>query len=347
MQYTGRPPLTKFTPESFDMPTSSALPDPATALPGEASLLDAVVADLRDNALKLVYADWLEERGDARAAFLREYVGALETGDDLPRGRGISAGWQEMLGVPLIKRIDALQLTPNRANILALAKPALAIRSKRCPEKDFLLGATRLGGRPSLPKGTEWPRCKGGPLEFLAQFDLAELQQTVAGRALPSTGLISFFMYHSYEDDEHGGPGGLQIIHTPKSPKLALLDPPDDLTPEFGRPNKVCRVLFTEVLDVPDHDDTWLDAYGFDFDTSNGDFKSPALGDANHQLFGYAEVTVLTQDPTPGKEWQLLARFNSDDRMYWGWGDGHRLFWYIKSANLHRARFDKTVAVDG
>ena len=37
----------------------------------EASFLDAIKANPRDRALRLVYADWLEECGDARAEYLR------------------------------------------------------------------------------------------------------------------------------------------------------------------------------------------------------------------------------------------------------------------------------------
>jgi uncharacterized protein (TIGR02996 family) len=37
----------------------------------EGALLDTLVANLRDDTLRQVYADWLEERGDSRGEFLR------------------------------------------------------------------------------------------------------------------------------------------------------------------------------------------------------------------------------------------------------------------------------------
>jgi uncharacterized protein (TIGR02996 family) len=40
----------------------------------EEELLSQLVASPADDALRLVYADWLEERGDRRAAFLRAQV---------------------------------------------------------------------------------------------------------------------------------------------------------------------------------------------------------------------------------------------------------------------------------
>jgi uncharacterized protein (TIGR02996 family) len=45
-------------------------------LPGERERLAAVVAALPDDAPRLVYADWLEERGDRRSRFLRAFVAA-------------------------------------------------------------------------------------------------------------------------------------------------------------------------------------------------------------------------------------------------------------------------------
>jgi uncharacterized protein (TIGR02996 family) len=50
----------------------------AEMLDGEYEWLSAVVANLADDNTKLVYADWLQERGDNdRATFLRAIVASL------------------------------------------------------------------------------------------------------------------------------------------------------------------------------------------------------------------------------------------------------------------------------
>jgi uncharacterized protein YwqG len=59
-------------------------------------------------------------------------------------------------------------------------------------------GQSWLGGTPSLPPGTEWPRHgkTGMPLHFLAQIDLADIPATPLkplGPALPRSGLLLFF----------------------------------------------------------------------------------------------------------------------------------------------------------
>src|SRR5262249_15911808 len=154
------------------------------------------------------------------------------------------------------RRVCEAGLVEHRARIMEFARPALALSTKQTPEGRIAVGATKFGGRPDLPAGSRWPRCDRGPLEFLAQFDLAELQQAFAGGALlPARGLLSFFMYHNYPEDEYGNgresppkhTGGVRILHTPNTSKLARLEPPDDLTEDLGQPKDSCLVTFAEM----------------------------------------------------------------------------------------------------
>lgn len=324
----------------------------AGRLPDEGDILAAVAAKTGDAVARLVYADWLEERGDSRAAFLRAFVAAVESGGKLPVARGQSEPWLQMIGYRLEARIRKLKLLPHRSAVLALARPAVAIRTRLASEAKLRVGTTKFGGRPDLEAGADWPACDEGPLEFLAQFDLAEVRRTIAGRALPPDGLLSFFMYHNYADDEYGDqpgrgyPGGLQVIHTPAGTDLERLEYPEE---EFDTSKTTCRVVLADAIDVPrPTDDTWADEFGPDFPKNlNGHFVPKPVLAADHQLFGYARVTVLGEDPIPGPEWELLLRFDSDDRLGWNWGDGHRLFWYVRTSDLPARRFDRTTASDG
>lgn len=67
---------------------------------------------------------------------------------------------------------------------------------------------TRIGGKPEVAAGFEWPKSsEGEPLQFVAQIDLAEVPKGLSG--LPSRGLLSFF--HGYEpspDGIHTGSAG-------------------------------------------------------------------------------------------------------------------------------------------
>src|SRR5215218_5327230 len=75
------------------------------------------------------------------------------------------------------------------------------------------MGATKIGGRPDLPKETPWPRRSNRvrevamepvlgaiPLAFLTQVDLAEAARALPAdeNPLPASGVLSFF-YDAYD----------------------------------------------------------------------------------------------------------------------------------------------------
>ena len=59
------------------------------------ALFQAVLASPHDDAVRLVYADWLDEQGDApRAEFIRLQIELSQAPSDDPRrGRRIRAPW--------------------------------------------------------------------------------------------------------------------------------------------------------------------------------------------------------------------------------------------------------------
>lgn len=100
---------------------------------------------------------------------------------------------------------------------------------------------SKLGGLPTLPFGTEWPRHaeSGAPLHFLAQIDLARLPPTPLAGArnpspLPKSGLLFFFadMVEEMAWHDNGGPfANTRVIFSDRAgPERA---PPQD-TPEVG-----------------------------------------------------------------------------------------------------------------
>jgi hypothetical protein len=64
--------------------------------------------------------------------------------------------------------------------IAPAARPALILDRSLLEGEPEELGATRLGGRPDLPAGTKWPRCKGYAQTFLAQLRLRDLPSEAA-----------------------------------------------------------------------------------------------------------------------------------------------------------------------
>ncbi len=91
-----------------------------------------------------------------------------------------------------------------------LTLPAIRIEANLLADDDLPVGASKLGGRPDLPHAQEWPTYIGNPLAFLAQFNLAELQQYDVDSVLPPTGILGFSYdfvsgpYGIYPDDRDG-----------------------------------------------------------------------------------------------------------------------------------------------
>src|SRR5437763_1204249 len=100
-------------------------------LEGERDWIASVVADLLDEQRKLVYADWLEERGSERSAFLRRFVAALRTMDpaDFPPDDRLPEEWLELLGYRLARRIAEAGKPELKGSLFRLARPALRMET--------------------------------------------------------------------------------------------------------------------------------------------------------------------------------------------------------------------------
>src|SRR4051794_14066527 len=100
-------------------------------LEGERDWVASVVADLLDEQRKLVYADWLEDRGSERAAFLRQFVTALRSmgPGDFPPSEGLPEEWLELIGYRLAHQIATAGFPELKEPALRLARPALRMET--------------------------------------------------------------------------------------------------------------------------------------------------------------------------------------------------------------------------
>jgi hypothetical protein len=64
--------------------------------------------------------------------------------------------------------------------IAPASRPALLLDRTLLNAEPAELGTTRLGGRPDLPAGVKWPRCRGYAQTFLAQLRLRDLPPEAA-----------------------------------------------------------------------------------------------------------------------------------------------------------------------
>jgi uncharacterized protein (TIGR02996 family) len=103
----------------------------------EAGFLKAIKADPDDLHLRLVYADWLEERGDARSEYVRLNGKLQELAGSVPPGQ-----WaQEPIVCDIRARLDLLSATFDRGWVaIFIALEPIFVRCRSCdrylPAKD-------------------------------------------------------------------------------------------------------------------------------------------------------------------------------------------------------------------
>jgi len=329
----------------------------AASLPGEHTFLSAIVADLTNDSLKLVYADWLEEQGDARAAFVREFVAAsrkLKRGLQLPDATPYPRSWTNILGVPLLEGILEADLVKAKDVVLRLARPMVTIATEPAEENTIQLGGSKLGGYPDLPKDWQWPMAQleylGGVksaesyrLSFLGQIALSELTQTQVACSLPQDGCLSFFTY------EQGL--GTKVFYFATSQELVRwIIPPVD-TGELFEIYPTCRLSMGESWDLPPYDaltETYSDNLK-ELHTLVGKDTWKRLstvrdkchpGHYGHHLMGYA-CHFRTSDVRPGPDWDYLLCLDSDNNLGWNWCDGEHLDIFVQEDDLRNGSFGR------
>lgn len=222
------------------------------------------------------------------------------------------------------------------------------------------LGQSRIGGLPELPAGTDWPQRKGKPAPFLAQINCAELATHTADTGLPPEGMLYFF--HDLEFWKPGQPEESPLViyskagasgqSTPAPAGLATVYPafpvtferqptfPGGLTPEF------------EALQLSEAEEEayfaalaeWERAHVWDGGRDTG----------CHQVGGHAgliqedvreEFAQAAGAADSAPEWRLLLQFDSDDDLGVMWGDGGRLYFGLRAADLQARRFERTQVI--
>ena len=248
---------------------------------------------------------------------------------------------------------------------------ALAARLKRLVRPTLLLvpanepGFSKLGGNPELPADLAWPGGWERPRTFLAQIDLAALPPESQIDWLPREGRL----YAFYDADGHGCADVVRILHSLEPPG-APASPPPGVKRSF--PER--RVTFTALRSAPSLD--WLGLDASEVGCGEDEFErlerigdAPPTDEVQHRIGGYPneiqpERMWLSCEhlarglPEPswdedippaieraGKEWRLLLQIDSDPTLKMNFGDGGRLYLFIRERHARRGDFSKTVAL--
>jgi len=99
-----------------------------------------------------------------------------------------------------IRNSEEVQIDKDdKKQLIKMIRPTVGIRTKSSGDKNLKVGASKIGGKPDLPKNFEWPKEDGKPMLFCAQYNLAELTKFDKENKLPKKGF--FYVFLSLDQD--------------------------------------------------------------------------------------------------------------------------------------------------
>ena len=237
--------------------------------------------------------------------------------------------------------------------------------------------ASKLGGKPWLPRDFQWPVYESDkirPLSFLCQINLEEVSPYDRDRVLPGKGMLYFF----YECDafcwgfDPEDKGCARVFYFEDTDGFAPMELPEDLETAYAVPEMAVRFQaqpsYPKYEELEHHSslecdwekyDEALEKLGVDMDAEN------------HKLLGYADIIqnemlsecervtrgIYCGDPSgyqdasedeeasilrSAKDWTLLLQLTTLEKedWEWMWGDCGMLYFYIKRQDLAARRFE-------
>jgi len=251
-------------------------------------------------------------------------------------------------------------LARHRETILAMARPAFGIVCSPAGRAEPPLAGTRVGGRPDLEDGTEWPCHESGrPLVFVAQINLADLPTGVDAGPLPTAGLLSFFSAYGWmeEDfgephpinDENGSPAWSRVLYFQDSTRLGRRTPPAGVhefpaapaqtAPLVTFPSSPEEPLFDALRPFEEDLYAFLDDVFEPYRTYQGYAAGRPRG-VSSWLMGHADF-IQGVGAAAGGGRRLLLQLGSEEDAGMCWGDLGRLYFYIHPDDLARGEFSR------
>ena len=247
----------------------------------------------------------------------------------------------------------------SRGRMARAALPTLLLTPAKKP------GFSKLGGAPELPCGTDWPIGHCGPRAFVAQIDLKAVRQHGGPDWLGHEGRLYAFV----DEDQHGYADVVRIIHSSEPP-----GPARAAAPSRGEALPERRIAFEAYKSVPSLE--WL---GIDLTETNvsneeldhlaGAPDAPFGDEIQHRIGGYpseiqdermaiscelmrrglppeyegTEITPAIERAS--KQWRMLLQLDSDPALRMNWGDGGRLYVFIREKDALKGDFSQTVTI--
>jgi uncharacterized protein YwqG len=251
-----------------------------------------------------------------------------------------------------------------KARMTRLAQPTLLLTPAKKP------GFSKLGGDPELPPDLVWPEEDGRPRTFVAQIDLASAHDFGAPKWLPATARLYAFV----DETRYGFADLVRIISTDLPAGPAVTHPTAGRNREdrgLAASFAERRITFENRTSVPSLD--WLGVDLTEADLSDEELdelaNAPLDGEIQHQIGGYpseiqdeqmaiscelmrrglspeyegAEITPAIERAS--KQWRMLLQIDSDPALKMNWGDGGRLYVFVREKDALAGDFSRTVTI--
>jgi uncharacterized protein YwqG len=256
--------------------------------------------------------------------------------------------------------LDSEGLERFETELLAAIRPSIRMLTKETSEKDIPIGASKLGGRPDLPKGMSWPYLNM-PYSFVGQVNLADIEE--ADRySLPKSGMLYFFLaahnLFSMRGDYYNEQNA-KVLFVNEEIDLERTDFPHDLNHEWIY--RACEIKYSYEPNVPPVESSVAKSFGIIPEDKYIVDKYWRFRNAfveKHynpdqfitKLLGYpdqyqADLQYQCDHKSP-LDWISLFQVDSDYfKTNMMWGDYGRLHFMIRQQDLIEGLFENSYVI--
>jgi len=251
------------------------------------------------------------------------------------------------------------------------AKNSIKVELNATTEDEIEIGKSKIGGKPDLPKNTQWFHNKttNKPMSFIAQINFADVKPFDIDNKLPEKGIL--YLFYDLEEMPWGydpkDTVGKEVFYFDGDiADLERRETPDNIEDE--NVFMPASLMFKNEMEIPDawsslskfelseeeHDRYWEIKEEFD------DVQNKILGHSNVIQNGMElECELVTNGLYCGNSsgyenpkrkeleknidnWNLLLQIDTNEDIDMMWGDDGRIYLWITDENLKNKKFENS-----
>lgn len=125
----------------------------------------------------------------------------------------------------IVKRSSEFKDDLRKLEFCMLFKKCHRITYSLKEDLNIEIGFSKIGGKPDLPKGINWPTFETNSMTFICQINLSDLDNS----ALPEEGILYFFVYADPKSSYRGSRESFKIMYHSNTNELFRTEFPEDL----------------------------------------------------------------------------------------------------------------------